>query len=151
VAGLRHDPDVIVVGEVRDPTTAMACVRAALTGHVVLTTLHAARCADVRPRMVEMGVDPRLLDAALTGIAAQRLVRTLHQTCRGEGCASCFGGFLGRRVLAELLPVDAMVRDTWRRGETPEVALGIDIQAARLVVERSTTAKEMERVLGGSA
>ncbi|MBA3708625.1 MAG: Flp pilus assembly complex ATPase component TadA [Planctomycetes bacterium] len=109
-AALRHDPDVIVVGEVRDPGTAIACVRAALTGHLVLTTVHAGRAAEVVPRLIEMGVDPDLLLPALTAVLAQRLVRRRHLDCRGLGCAACTGGFSGRQAVSDLLILDQEAR-----------------------------------------
>ncbi len=147
-AALRHDPDVIVVGEVRDPGTALACVRAALTGHLVLTTVHAGRAAEVVPRLIEMGVDADLLLPALSAVLAQRLVRRRHLPCRAEGCAACTGGFSGRQAIADLLLVDQDSRALLRRGVDAPLFADLDRQAAELVSQGVTTTDELDRVLG---
>ena len=147
-ATLRHDPDVIVVGEVRDPLTALSCVRAALTGHLVVTTVHAGRARDVVPRLLEMGVEPQLLLPVLHTVVAQRLVRRRHAACRGEGCASCSDGYRGRQVVADLLVLDAEVRACLRQGTLPGLAADLDRQAASLAQSGATTAAELLRVLG---
>jgi len=147
-ATLRHDPDVIVVGEVRDPLTALACVRAALTGHLVVTTVHAGRAQDVVPRLLEMGVDAQLLLPVLHTVVAQRLVRRRHGACRGEGCMSCSDGYRGRQVVADLLVLDAEVRSCLRRGAAPTLSADLDLQAAQLAQSGITTAAELLRVLG---
>jgi general secretion pathway protein E len=129
---LRHDPDRIMVGEIRDPETAEIAVQAALTGHLVLSSVHANNVFDVFSRFAHMGVDPHALTAALNGIWAQRLLRKLCPTCaerwtppralldrlgdvdedrlssaawrRGRGCGDCRGsGYRGRRAIAEVL------------------------------------------------
>lgn len=81
---LRQDPDVILVGEIRDPETALLAVRAALTGHVVLSTLHTNNAAGAIPRLIDMGIEPFMLHAGLVAIVAQRLVRTLCPSCKQE-------------------------------------------------------------------
>jgi general secretion pathway protein E len=134
---LRHDPDKIMVGEIRDGETAQIAVQAALTGHLVLTTVHANNVFDVLGRFTHMGVDPYSLVAALNGIVAQRLVRvscphcveddapdaTLLAVCgltgvtgfrfrAGRGCAHCRGtGFKGRKAVAEVLVLDDELRE----------------------------------------
>lgn len=138
---LRQDPDVILVGEIRDGETAAIAVQAALTGHLVLSTLHTNNAAGALPRLMDMGIDPYLLSATINGVLAQRLVRTLCQHCKGErnltaagaaalglsqttlsiaravGCPACSGsGYRGRRALAEWLPVDEAVRALVREG-----------------------------------
>jgi len=128
---LRHDPDKIMVGEIRDPETAQIAVQAALTGHLVFTTVHANNVFDVIGRFLHMGVDPYNLVSALKGVVAQRLLRLNCPECaapyapdeellkdsgltpaalarfrftRGTGCASCRGtGFRGRRAIGEVL------------------------------------------------
>jgi type II secretory ATPase GspE/PulE/Tfp pilus assembly ATPase PilB-like protein len=150
-ASLRHDPDVLVVGEVRDRETAAACVRAALTGHLVVTTVHAGRAAEVVPRLVEMGVDPAQLLPALSAVVAQRLVRHVHAACNGAGCAVCTAGFLGRRPVTDLLLVDTAARADLRFGRQPPLAADLDQQAAALVAARVTTPGEILRVVGGVA
>lgn len=126
---LRHDPDVIMVGEIRDTETAVTAVQAALTGHLVIATLHAIDTARVRTRLIDMGVEAFRLDACLTGALAQRLVRQLCPDCRAPraltqaeadklnahgvnvpnhvyepaGCGACHSeGYRGRIVLSEL-------------------------------------------------
>ncbi|HEV7577992.1 MAG TPA: GspE/PulE family protein [Caldimonas sp.] len=136
---LRHDPDKIMVGEIRDAETAQIGVQAALTGHQVFTTVHANNVFDVIGRFANMGVDSYSLVAALNGIVAQRLLRMscpqcavdyqpsaevlarsgikpvdfdLSQFKRGLGCAHCRGtGYKGRRAVAETLPMTDVLRD----------------------------------------
>jgi general secretion pathway protein E len=134
---LRHDPDVILVGEIRDTETARLAVQASLTGHLVLSTVHTNDAASTPGRLIDMGVEPFLLADALIGIVAQRLAPLLCSTCkrqealtaeeleqlqrqqltppasppyRATGCTHCDGsGRKGRRVLSELLVCDAQV------------------------------------------
>ncbi len=134
---LRHDPDKIMVGEIRDAETAQIAVQAALTGHLVLTTVHANNVFDVLGRFTHMGLDPYSLVAALNGIVAQRLVRVNCPHCvedvlpdeatrvlsgldgvsdfrfrAGRGCAHCRGtGFKGRKAVAEVLVLDDELRE----------------------------------------
>jgi len=134
---LRHDPDKIMVGEIRDGETAQIAVQAALTGHLVLTTVHANNVFDVLGRFTHMGVDPYSLVAALNGIVAQRLMRVSCPECvedvvpdaaqlhesriddatgfnfrAGRGCAHCRGtGFKGRKAVAEVLVLDDELRE----------------------------------------
>jgi general secretion pathway protein E len=136
---LRHDPDKIMVGEIRDAETAQIAVQAALTGHQVFTTVHANNVFDVIGRFANMGVDSYSLVAALNGIVAQRLLRMNCPHCavsytvpaevaqrsglpaqrlagakfkRGLGCAHCRGtGYKGRRAIAETLPMSDVLRD----------------------------------------
>jgi len=137
---LRHDPDIIMVGEVRDVETARIAVQAALTGHLVLSTLHTNSAAGAITRLIDMGVEPYLLTSALRCIVAQRLVRTLCPDCRqsaseapetlralgimpddlakgrphvyrAKGCAKCIDtGYLGRSTVAEVLPLSETMR-----------------------------------------
>jgi general secretion pathway protein E len=137
---LRHDPDVIMVGEIRDAETGQIAVQAALTGHLVFTTVHANSVFDVIGRMLHIGVDPFNLVSALNGIVAQRLMRQVCPHCRheakldpavlaarneaerarlagarlveGRGCGHCRGtGYRGRRAVAEVLTLDDALRD----------------------------------------
>ncbi|MBW4548451.1 MAG: GspE/PulE family protein [Symplocastrum torsivum CPER-KK1] len=135
---LRQDPDIIMVGEIRDSETAETAIRAALTGHLVLTTLHTNDAVSAIPRLKDIGPDPGLVSDALLGIVAQRLVRRVCPHCaqphtpieadlrklglsiqeanpqawrRGKGCSKCFNsGYLGREAIVELLNVDDTVR-----------------------------------------
>jgi general secretion pathway protein E len=120
---LRHDPDRLLVGEIRDLETAEIAVQAALTGHKVYTTVHANNALDVVNRFTHMGCDLHALADALNGIVAQRLVRALCNDCaapddRGGtlrkpiGCASCRNtGYKGRVAFAEVLRVDDQIRE----------------------------------------
>ncbi|WP_137162635.1 GspE/PulE family protein [Pseudomonas asiatica] len=116
-AMLRQDPDIIMIGEIRDRETALVAVQAALTGHLVLSTLHTNDACGAITRLQELGVADYLIKATLVGVMAQRLVRTLCADCRGgaalpEGqpCRTCRGtGFHGRTGLFELLvPSDSL-------------------------------------------
>jgi len=135
---LRHDPDKIMVGEIRDGETAQIAVQAALTGHLVFTTVHANNVFDVLGRFLYMGVDPYSFSAALNGIVAQRLLRVNCERCAvdvtpdlgelarleldvaatagwrmraGRGCGHCRGaGYKGRKAVAEVLRVDDAFR-----------------------------------------
>jgi len=130
---LRQDPDVVLVGEIRDQETAQTAIRAALTGHMVLSTLHANDAPSAIPRLLDMGLDPYLLSTALIGTMGQRLLRTLCSDCRtrrrpnedeirvlaeqfgcldvdslweANGCERCYGtGYLGRMAVHEVLPI----------------------------------------------
>lgn len=149
-AGLRHilrqDPDVILVGETRDLETAEIAVRAALTGHMVLTTVHTNDAASAVVRLNDIGIPAYLLASALRAVLAQRLIRKLCGNCRKSGqlsdedrmrlgpaarvllgtavmqpvgCAACLGGFRGRTGLFELLEIDAGLAEMIRKGLGP--------------------------------
>ena len=148
---LRQDPDVIMVGEVRDGETASQAVQAALTGHMVLTTLHTNDSVGAVARLRDLGVPSFLIAATLTGIAAQRLVRMVCPACaqdvplsadevqalgvrhpedyagklvarRGTGCAKCrHTGYYGRSGIFELLPINSRLRHLVAENATPEV------------------------------
>jgi general secretion pathway protein E len=136
---LRQDPDIIMIGEIRDVETAQIAVQASLTGHLVLSTLHTNDAASAISRLLDMGVEDYLLTATMTGVVAQRLVRTLCPNCRepyrampelvaelrlgrfaanGEvtlyrstGCKACGDtGFRGRSCILEFLPVTDPIR-----------------------------------------
>lgn len=146
---LRQDPDVMMVGEIRDPETAQIAVQAALTGHMILSTLHTNTAAGAISRLLDMGVEPFLLGSVLTGVLAQRLVRRLCTHCRhpyephdlppglqdlfetrrirhlyeAHGCAQCGGtGYTGRVAVLEFLRVDDQIsRLILRRADTPDI------------------------------
>jgi general secretion pathway protein E len=132
---LRQDPDVIMIGEIRDEETASIAVRAALTGHLVFSTLHTNSAAATISRLTDMGIEPFLISSSLLGILAQRLVRTLCNKCKEEdtiaeefakdynldtnakiykahGCKACnYTGYSGRRSIGELLVMNDKVKD----------------------------------------
>ena len=138
---LRHDPDKIMVGEIRDPETAQIAIQSALTGHLVFTTVHANNVFDVMGRFVHMGVDAYSFVSALSGILAQRLIRIVCEQCAetirpprqlldesgvsavatatfnfraGRGCPHCRGsGYRGRKAIGELLVLDDEIREAF--------------------------------------
>jgi len=135
-AVLRQDPEVIVLGEIRDPETAQVAIQAGLTGHLVISTIHSGAAAGVFTRLLDMGVEPFLVASSVTGVLAQRLVRRNCPECtapdtpepelcasyglagdgaafqRGAGCEACQGiGHLGRTAMGELLSVDDTIAD----------------------------------------
>ena len=144
-AALRQDVDVLVVGEVRDRTTAAACLTAALTGHLVISTLHCGRANEAVRRMVDLGVDVDHLRLALRLVLAQRLVRQLHAACQGAGCADCHGGFRGRIPVTDLLELEDANRARLAGGLPPVLTTDLNDQAAALVVSGTTTIEEIAR------
>jgi type II secretion system protein E len=146
---LRQDPDLIMVGEIRDRETADIAIRSALTGHLVFSTLHTNDAAGAVTRLLDMGIEPFLLASSLEGVLAQRLVRKICPTCktayhpealvrqrlgeqvpsdavfyRGQGCAQCRQtGYWGRSGIFELLRISQSVRQTiLRRGSAAEIS-----------------------------
>ncbi len=132
---LRQDPDIIMVGEIRDQETAEIAIHAALTGHLVFSTLHTNDAAGAVVRMINMGVEPFLISSALLGVMAQRLVRTICPHCQtesvidkkvlkklspdveithyvhGKGCSKCLdSGYRGRKGIYELMVIDEEMR-----------------------------------------
>lgn len=103
-SALRQDPDMIMIGEIRDPEVAATALQAALTGHLVLSTLHTNSAAAAIPRLLEMGIAPYLLAGSINLVIAQRLVRRIHKACDGKGCTLDNGtGYKGRVAIAEAL------------------------------------------------
>lgn len=120
-AALRQDPDVIMVGEIRDNETARTAIHTALTGHLVLSTLHTRSALETVVRLSDMGVERYLIAATLRLVVNQRLVRTICRECSGSGpaCEACHGsGFKGRSVIAEVLPIDDGLRESIARGDS---------------------------------
>ena len=108
---LRQDPDVIMIGEIRDQETAQIAVQASLTGHLVLATLHTNDSVSAVTRLLDMGIEPFLLSSSILGILAQRLVRKLCPDCKGAGCPKCLQtGYYGRTGIYELLEIDEPMR-----------------------------------------
>ena len=108
---LRQDPDVIMIGEIRDFETAQIAIQASMTGHLVLATLHTNDAASAVTRLTDMGIEPFLLSSSLLGVLAQRLVRKVCTHCQGKGCALCAQtGYAGRTGIFELLITDDALR-----------------------------------------
>ncbi len=168
-AGLRHivrqDPDVILVGEIRDKETADIAINAALTGHLVLSTLHTNDAAGAITRLLDLGVENFLVSSALFGVLSQRLVRIVCHDCNGTGtnynltggrCRTCSGtGFKGRTGVFELLAMNEEIRSAVIAGKSSTqiaaiarsngmVTLGQD--ATRKVEAGITTEAEAARV-----
>ncbi len=170
---LRHDPDKIMVGEIRDPETAQIAIQSALTGHLVFTTVHANNVIDVLGRFLNMGVEPYQFVSALNCVLAQRLVRTVCRDCRrpvevteaelhasaidprvaaghtcykGAGCIECGGtGYRGRTAIGELLDLTDDLRELiLARRPASEIK-----QAARDTGMRFLRDAAVEQVLGG--
>ena len=145
---LRQDPDIIMVGEIRDPETAQIAIESALTGHLVLSTLHTNDAPGAITRLVEIGVEPFLLSSAIIGVIAQRLVRKICPKCseaytptplvlkrvginpdrknvqffRGKGCSACkHSGYKGRIGIYEILKVDDKIRELILLGASSDV------------------------------
>jgi len=117
-SALRQDPDVIMVGEIRDQETAQVAIHTALTGHLVLSTLHTNSALEAIPRLIDMGVDPYLLASTLSLVLAQRLVRKVCERCNADGCESCrFIGYKSRSVIAEVYEPDKGMREMIARRE----------------------------------
>lgn len=108
---LRHDPDVIMIGEIRDLETAQIAIQASLTGHLVFSTLHTNNAASAIIRLIDLGVTPSLLASSLQCILAQRLIRKFCFTCEGNGCQNCNNtGFLGRTGIFELMAISPVLK-----------------------------------------
>jgi type IV pilus assembly protein PilB len=146
---LRQDPDIIMVGEIRDRETAEIAIQASLTGHLVLSTIHTNDAPSAVTRLVDMGIEPFLISSSVIGVLAQRLVRTICRNCiesyhppiealhrlgvapkegedvvfyRGRGCDHCKGsGYRGRMAIFELMPMNDTVQDLILRGASAGV------------------------------
>ena len=110
-ATLRNDPDIIVISEIRDEVTAEIAVRAALTGHLVISTIHTNDAVSTLIRLVDMGVPKYLILDSLIGVISQRLVKKKCQKCMGESCDECSSGYSGRISINEVLVLNQDVRN----------------------------------------
>ncbi|HEX2544100.1 MAG TPA: type II secretion system ATPase GspE [Ramlibacter sp.] len=159
---LRQDPDVIMIGEIRDYETAQIAIQASLTGHLVLATLHTNDAASAVTRLTDMGVEPFLLSSSLLGVLAQRLVRKLCEYCKVEvegvarGCQHCgYTGYHGRTGIFELMVADermrALIHNRSSEAHIREAALAQGMRlmrddGERLVREGITSREEVLRV-----
>ncbi|MGD9691165.1 MAG: GspE/PulE family protein [Phycisphaerales bacterium] len=161
---LRQDPDVIMVGEIRDLDTARIAIQASLTGHLVFSTLHTADAPGAVTRLLDLGIEPYLVASSLSCVLAQRLVRLTHQPCAGAGCTECLNsGFKGRRGIFELLVIDpvvremiaqrasaAAIRDAAMALPSPHTMQRLEDQGASLARAGLTTLDEVRRVTLGA-
>jgi len=160
-AVLRQDPDVVMIGEIRDRETAEIAMAAAVTGHMVLSTIHTTDAPGAVTRLLHMGVPPFLVAGGLAGVVSQRLVRRCCTQCRGAGCADCLAGLRGRTGVYQVLTVSDAIRDeitgkasTARlRRLAGEVGMrSLDSDARRAVASGLTTPHEIARLVhAGSA
>ncbi len=167
-AVLRQDPDVIMVGEIRDRETASVAMQAALTGHLVLATVHTNTAAGAVPRLIDMGIEPYLLASTLRGALSQRLVRKLCVHCRkavatvqgsfeceAVGCASCHGtGYKGRAAIGETLEVGAELLELLSNGASEGTLAKAGVRRSLAedgwarVASGETSRDELRRVIG---
>jgi len=148
---LRQDPQALVIGEIRDEETAHIAVRAALTGHLVISTLHAGSCQGVLERLLVLCADRSAIAAALELVLNQRLMRRLCRGCRGTGCAACLQtGYQGRVPLVEWLRINDALRAQIRAHQLQAVAPQRALEeSARLLLEQGVTNhSEMRRIFG---
>lgn len=166
---LRQDPDIIMVGEIRDTETAQIAVRSAITGHLVLSTMHTQDTASTVSRLMDMGIEPYLLSSALTGVVAQRLIRRICTACRetykatneekillkieedsdavlyrGKGCSVCGGtGYGGRYAVYEIMPVYREIRDMIHKRCSSDEIRDTAIRKYNLVTLREKLVKDV--------
>jgi len=158
---LRQDPDIIMIGEIRDKETAEIAIQSALTGHLVLSTLHTNDACSAVTRLVDMGIEPYLISSCCLGALAQRLVRKVCHACKGEkkDCPLCMdSGFVGRHGLYELMKFSPAIRK--QVSSSPEASLLLEtaksegmqtlIEHGNELVEKGiSTAEEVWRVTRG--
>ena len=170
---LRQDPDLIMVGEIRDKETSSIAIQSALTGHMVFSTLHTNDAASAVTRLVEMGNEPYLVASSLSAIIAQRLVRTICEKCkesytpskeflkelglapqkdlllyRGKGCEHCKNtGFRGRTAISEILIVDKEIRELIIEKASSDRILKAAQSANMRVMKENAIAKAMEGIV----
>ena len=148
---LRQDPQVLIIGEIRDEATAQLAVRAGLTGHLVISTLHAGSCKGVFERLLVMCADHSAVASAVELVLNQRLIRKVCSACDGAGCENCLRtGYNGRVPLVEWLRVDEKMRDQIRRRELSAIVplQTLEASARSLVNQGVTNEAEFKRVFG---
>ncbi|HXR46431.1 MAG TPA: ATPase, T2SS/T4P/T4SS family [Candidatus Limnocylindrales bacterium] len=148
---LRQDPQALIIGEIRDEATAQLAVRAGLTGHLVISTLHAGSCRGVFERLLAMCADHSAVASAVELVLNQRLIRRLCAVCNGAGCETCLQtGYQGRVPLVEWLRVNEKMRDQIRRRELSSLipAQTLEASARALVEQRVTNEAEFKRIFG---
>ena len=159
-AVLRQDPDVVMIGEIRDRETAEIAMTAAVTGHLVLSTIHTTDAPGAVTRLLNMGVPSFLVGGGLSGVVAQRLVRRVCTECRGQGCARCAEGLRGRTGVFQVLTLTDPLRDAISRGEpsarirqlAAEAGMGtLGTDARRVLAEGLTTPHEITRLIQASS
>ncbi len=148
---MRQDPQVLAIGEIRDDETAQIAIRAALTGHQVISTLHAGSCPGVLERLMLMCPDNYAVLSSLTLVVNQRLVRRLCQNCKGNGCEDCLkSGYKDRVPILEWARLNDEIRTRIRKDGPDELKPSASIKdfAATLVAVGITDQAEVERAIG---
>lgn len=160
---LRQDPDIIMIGEIRDSETAQIAIRASITGHLVLSTMHTNDTASTVARLVDMDVEPYLVSSSVIGVTAQRLVKKVCENCkeeyiasieqkkildldestqvtlsRGEGCNVCNNtGYKGRTAVHEIMIVDKEIRNLINKGSTIDTIREINIKKGMITLKQN--------------
>jgi type II secretory ATPase GspE/PulE/Tfp pilus assembly ATPase PilB-like protein len=166
---LRQDPQVLMIGEIRDAETAKIAIEAGLTGHLLMSTMHSGSAAAAILRLLEMSIEPYQVTSSISAVLNQRLVRRLCEKCKKRttagnyesvGCDYCFGtGFKGRMLIAELVRLDSQLRKAiLARTDTDEIEkvltnkghTGMVEDGGRLVAEGLTTQDELDKVCGSA-
>ena len=155
---LRQDPDIVMIGEIRDLETAQIAVQASLTGHLVLATLHTNDAPSAVTRLIDMGIEPFLLSSTLLGVLAQRLIRLKCEPCSGKGCDACnHSGYSGRTGIYELMLTNDNIRELIHKraseAEIRDAALKTGMRpltedGKRWLANGKTTTQELLRVTG---
>jgi type II secretory ATPase GspE/PulE/Tfp pilus assembly ATPase PilB-like protein len=165
---LRQDPEVLMIGEIRDAATASIVIEAGLTGHLLMSTMHSGSPAGAILRMLEMGIEPYQVTSSVSAVLNQRLIRMLCADCKthdnktgtykADGCESCLGtGYKGRRLIAEIVQIDGELRkailaktdlDELQNILTSRGHMTMAHDGQRLITEGLTTQQEITRVLG---
>ncbi|MDD2534434.1 MAG: type II secretion system ATPase GspE [Eubacteriales bacterium] len=167
---LRQDPDIIMIGEIRDAETAQIAVRAAITGHLVLATVHTNDTASTITRLIDMGIEPYLVSSSIVGITAQRLVRRICSNCktayipdrvemeilkirepitlyRGSGCSACnYTGYRSRIAIHEIMPVNAQIRELIDKKASIDHVRGIAIRQGMTTLRDNSTSLVLKGV-----
>ncbi|SES71579.1 type II secretion system protein E (GspE) [Natronincola peptidivorans] len=158
---LRQDPDIVMIGEIRDSETAQIAIRAAITGHLVLSTLHTNDTTATVTRLVDMGIEPYLISSSLVGVVAQRLVKMICKNCRvsyignsneqqilniqhpptlykGEGCNFCnHTGYKGRTPIHEILPISQRIKSSIDLRQSSETIKKIAIEEGMITLKQN--------------
>ncbi|HWX23259.1 MAG TPA: GspE/PulE family protein [Candidatus Binatia bacterium] len=148
---LRQDPQVLVIGEIRDEETANIAIRAALTGHLVVSTLHAGSCKGVFERLLALCADHSAVASSVELVLNQRLLRRLCAACAGKGCPECLStGYRGRLPLIEVLRLNDTLRERIATRQVEKLAAHPSLaeRAKTLVLAGLTNQPEVQRVLG---
>ncbi|VAX14703.1 Type II secretory pathway, ATPase PulE/Tfp pilus assembly pathway, ATPase PilB [hydrothermal vent metagenome] len=170
---LRQDPDIIMIGEIRDQETAVNAIQAALTGHLVLSTLHTNDTTSTITRLLDLGIEPFLLSSSVISVLAQRLVRVICPDCvvsyevtrkklaqfdlktekskvrlkEGKGCSECrFTGYLGRTGVYEMLEIDDDIRKMIEKGESARIIRQRALKAGMTTLKENAARKMMNGV-----